>query len=103
MQYILTSEEYQDLKNRAEQSVPNNKLLTECVKIATTTPILYWNNTEPRIWGCPHADLALPVDKRKKWDELGWHWDEAQDIEWCDYCDECIVQHICPATKSWSK
>lgn len=91
MQYILSQEEYDDLKNAAqgrERSIKlaaTKKMQALCTKIADTMPVKFWNNKEAKPWGC-----FLTVEKANP------------DGEW--YCDECPVQEICPSTrKPYSK
>lgn len=84
MQYILSQEEYDELraKQKHEIQLSKSKLQKLCTKIANEMPIKYWSNTEAQPWGC----------KLNKDDDYN---------EW--YCDECPVQDICPAPKSYSK
>jgi hypothetical protein len=82
MQYILTEEEYQKLKEvkSAKELVEKKKLQDFCTMVCNTLPILFWNNKEPRIWGC-----GLTSDHEH-------------------YCDCCPSQEICPSEyKHWSK
>jgi hypothetical protein len=81
MQYILDETEYAEYQKALKQlkKLPSiSTLQITCTKIANTLPIKYWSNTEAEPWGC-----ILTEDN--------WH------------CDECPVQDICPADKSWSK
>jgi hypothetical protein len=76
MQYLLSEFEYLklvDKKNKMLQ-IENEKLQTLCTKIAENTPVLFWDNKTPEIWGCV-------LSKIKK----------------ANYCDNCIVQSICPS------
>ncbi len=82
MQYILTQEEYDELKQTHEdfELKKTRKLQVLCTKIANEMPIKYWGNKEAQPWGCKL--------------------NQNPDTE---YCDECPVQSICPEPKSWSK
>lgn len=44
MQYILTEEEYQELKKKQilELDIQKRKLQKLCTKIANTMPVFYW-------------------------------------------------------------
>lgn len=85
MQYLLTEEEYNSLKNGIE----NNRIeiydtIQElCVQVAELKPVLFWGREEPEIWGCcKHSDNE---------NNYG-------------YCDECPAQSACPDEhKLWSK
>lgn len=80
MQYILTKQEMQDLKDKQDPSMPSKEALQKfCTDIANTFPIKYWGREEATPWKCY---LTL-------------------DDEW--YCDECPCQKVCPADKEWSK
>ncbi len=53
MQYILTQQELDDLRDRAKVSpyMPDRVLLQAvCTKIANEWPVKYWNNKEAHIW-----------------------------------------------------
>ena len=89
MQYILSEEEMQAVRNDREalrelmKVVPNrNKLQKMCTKIADEWPTFTgWDGkSEAEPWGC-----ILTAD--------------------CEhYCDDCPVESICPNEyKSWSK
>ena len=83
MKYILSEKEYKTLVRGSKTQT--EELLLGCIKITCTTPILYWAHTEPEIWGCIDAE-KIGSDK------------------FSSYCDECIVQNICPKkNKKWSK
>lgn len=83
MQYILTQEEYDNLKSIQEAVVHSNKkkLQVLCTKIADTMPVRWgWDSgEEAKPWGCIHST----------------------NHDW--YCDSCPVTEICPSNKSWSK
>lgn len=97
MQYLLTEEEYNNLKTRRayEIRMSKDKLQKLCTKICDTMPVDWgWGgkgqekNIKP--WGCI-------ITAQKRAEEEGDHCHE-----W--YCDECPVQDICPKEyKSWSK
>lgn len=83
MQYILSQEEYDDLKARKslDLKMEKKKLQELCTKIATTMPIKFWGGGEARPWGCPKSGDSM-----------------------MEYCDECPVQDICPNDyKEWSQ
>lgn len=81
MMYILTEEEYVELKQAKSEKIQmsKKKLQTLCTKIANEMPIPH-RGQDPKPWTCIHS----------------------HDFEW--YCDNCPVQEICPETwKKWSK
>ena len=81
MQYILTEQEYNDLKAKQKLSLnlQTDKLQAVCTKIANEYPIKFWGREEASPWGCVFT-------------ETDW------------YCDQCPVQEICPNEfKEWSK
>ena len=88
MQYILTQEEYDALRNnvRVKSLAQTEKMQQLCTKIADTMPIRWtWGpgKETPTPWGC-----IITLEK------------EGQ--EW--YCDECPVREICPSNrKSYSQ
>ena len=80
MQYILTEEEYNELKKKQRYSIElsKNKLQTLCTYIADNMVLTKgWAKGNP--WGC-----ILSTDNEH-------------------YCDECPVQEICPNDKNWSQ
>ncbi len=84
MQYILTEQEYQDLRatQRTQIHLSKTKLQTLCTEIANTMPVsVKWvDNGVPQPWQC------ILTEKHEH------------------YCDECPVQSICPNEhKEWSK
>lgn len=83
MMYILTEQEYGDLRNKQalELKMKKDELQKLCTKIADEMPIRRsWGNADPAPWGCILSSEG----------------------EW--YCDECPVQKICPhPDKEWSK
>lgn len=100
MQYILTEEEYKELKAAQELNVMVNKkkLQRLCTKIANTMPIFYWNKKEAEIWGCIHNEEI----ESDKWEDVTKPGKEVMYSS--EYCDECPVQDICPTEyKRWSK
>lgn len=88
MQYILTQQEFDDLKatQALDLRLKKEALQELCTKIADTMPINRdWCHKEPASpWRC-----IITVSKEGK-----NHW----------YCDDCPVREICPKDyKSWSK
>ena len=83
MQYLLTEEEYANLKTKKRQleDIDKDKLQKLCTEIADAMPVKrHWSN-ETSPWGCILSE------------EHGHH-----------YCDHCPVQKICPYhSKRWSK
>lgn len=80
MQYILTAEEFQQLTSVGDRAKAELKetLQRLCTDVANHKPILYWNNKEPRVWGC----ILIKAS----------------------YCDCCPVRGICPyENKQFSK
>ncbi|QAX97769.1 hypothetical protein ASswx1_124 [Aeromonas phage Asswx_1] len=100
MQYILTEEEYKELKAVQKRNVMDNKkqLQQLCTKIANTMPIFYWGKEEADIWGCIHNEEIDPDE----WEDVTIPGKEVMHTS--GYCDECPVQDICPTEyKRWSK
>lgn len=87
MQYILSQEEYDELKREAlvHLRLSEKKLQTLCTKIANEMPVNWgWGGPDPKPWGCI-------ITKEK---QPGYEW----------YCDSCPVEEICPSNKKhWSK
>ena len=82
MQYILTEKEYIVLNARkAELSrVQEEQLQKVCTMACNNTPVSFWKNDEPKIWGC------ILTEEQEH------------------YCDCCPVQDECPHEyKNWSK
>lgn len=84
MQFILTQEEYAALSNRAEarDKRMDKKFQALCSKIANEMPVKWegWADTqEKKPWGCY-------LTMKEEW-----------------YCDNCPVQEICPARKTYSQ
>lgn len=100
MQYILSEEEYKELKARQELEIMGNKkkLQKLCTKIANTMPVFYWGKKEAGIWGCIHNEEIDDIDY-KDVEILG-----VEVMYTPGYCDECPVKDICPEPrKRWSK
>lgn len=87
MQYILTEEEYKQLKSIQQYHIDVSKMRLQklCSKIANEMPIKFWGRKEAEPWRCCLEEY-VPEDG-------------------CPgYCDECPVQDICPREdKEWSK
>ena len=83
MQFLLTSEEYNDLVSRKTQAInlERHKLQKLCTKIANEMPVKWgWGGPDPKPWKCM-------IDDEQEW-----------------YCDSCPVILICPYDgKSFSK
>lgn len=84
MQYMLTEEEYTELKREhsAKAKAASDRLQEICVLAAQHIPVPHeWSSDKtPRPWGCI---LAKPSP---------------------GYCDDCPVSEICPnPRKEWSK
>lgn len=83
MMYILSEQEYDDLRKKQalDFKVKKDELQKLCTKIANEMPVKWgWGGPDPKPWGCK-------LSERDEW-----------------YCDECPVQTICPSDrKSWSK
>ncbi|QAY01385.1 hypothetical protein ZPAH1_orf00370 [Aeromonas phage ZPAH1] len=99
MQYVLSEEEYKELKAKQEYGIAlsKSKLQKLCTKIANTMPVFYWGNKEAQIWGCV-LNEEIPDDQ---WEEVETPGKEVMYTS--GYCDQCPVQEICPAPKRWSK
>lgn len=83
MQYILSEEEYNELKHKATENINkavkwNQEL---CTKIADEMPVIWgWGGNDYKPWGCILSQSSK------------------------GYCDECPVQDVCPnERKEWSK
>ena len=92
MQYILSEEEYNNLKqnNKQEDAKAKRKLEVFCHMVADTMPLLgWWNETEgvPDPWVCRHT--------RGKPDESGYVEEH--------YCDQCPCRDICPSEQDYSQ
>ena len=85
MQYILTEDEYNELKNRANVHKSQHRIIIQdlCTKLCNSMPVeLSWDKSVKRIWGC-----ILSEGQNKH-----------------DYCDECPCTTECPYEhKNWSK
>lgn len=83
MQYILTEQEYNDLKTLQRKAIEldSQLLQTLCTKVANEMPIIWgWGGEDAKPWGCI-------LTKKHEW-----------------YCDSCPVETICPNQfKEWSK
>ena len=81
MQYILTEEEYAELKKvkRIRENKDKEVLLKTCQLAADHIPIIYPNSKELAPWGCIRTETNI-------------------------YCDNCPVEYLCPYEfKIWSK
>jgi hypothetical protein len=80
MQYILTEQEYNELKVH-QYKITRDKLQALCTKIAETMPVeVSWRSGSPEPWGCILDSIHGGC------------------------CDECPVQDICPnEDKEWSQ
>jgi hypothetical protein len=94
MQYILTEEEYKDLKSAADRGrrleghitvhMTTKQLQALCTKIAVTMPVKWgWGGPDPKPWGCLLTQRA-EAEKQGNFDPEVW------------YCDSCPVQNLCP-------
>lgn len=84
MQYILTQEEYDRLKEKARPRIliSDKQLQILCTKIANEMPVKWgWGGPDPKPWTC------IRNEENRDW-----------------YCDKCPVQTICPnPDKEWSQ
>lgn len=84
MQYILTQQEYDELRERKQHHIKleRSKLQALCTKIANEMPVKWgWGGSDPKPWGCRLSD---------------------EEGDW--YCDKCPVTEICPSDeKDWSQ
>ena len=85
MQYVLTQEELDELKNKRDKDNFDHMkgVQTICTNLANHMPIKFWDNDEAKIWGCIKGDA----------DGGNGH----------GYCDECPARGLCPAQKHYSK
>lgn len=86
MQYILTEDEFEDLKSKARRmsAAATKKINDLCMEVAMHKPVrLPWNDEEsPKVpWGCIH---------RKEPPHM-------------EHCDGCPVREICTLDKNYSK
>ena len=82
MQYLLTEEEYWELKSKNEKAAEKLKATIQdlCTRVADNEPVdVYWNEEAKEPWGCI-------LTKKDEW-----------------YCDKCPVQKACPHGKNYSK
>ena len=91
MQYILTEDEYEELKSQQKEfNLAKTKRLQKlCTKICDTMPV------QPRWKKDPFTGKLEPPEP---W---GCILSVKDDNEW--FCDECPVQEICPGDKNYSK
>lgn len=84
MQYVLTQEEYDELKDVVKMVEEANKKMLQnlCTRVAQLEPVIGWDTRcDPQPWGC----------------ELG-----SDTEELC--CDKCPVRTVCPCDdKEFSK
>jgi hypothetical protein len=82
MQFLLSEEEYNQLKNkRIElQERDKKKLQAFCTMVANSLPVKFRGRKEAEIWGCirnkEDDNHNLPAS--------------------CGYCDQCPSVEICP-------
>lgn len=109
MQYILSEQEYQDLKESASNSIHIDVIADHCVKLACTIPVRGWWNedlAEPTPWGCPncwrrHSNQKLRDAIKQQIDY--YEPEEYQGDDYVEYCDDCPMQALCPLQKRYSK
>ena len=86
MQYILTQQEYDDLRRAqgALETVKKEALQKLCTEAANHIPVKRWGRTsDSRPWGCILDGESPNYD---------------------GYCDECPAQAVCPhEDKDWSQ
>lgn len=105
MQYILSEEEYRELKKKQSIQIQmdKKKLQELCTKIANTTPVFYWGREEASIWGCIHNEHRELDD----YNDVICEEDVPKGVPiqtTSGYCDECPVLDICPENnKRFSK
>jgi len=85
MQYLLTVEEYYELKQKADKVLLEHKekLQELCTLAAMYVPVERpWmgDDSEPSPWGCILSEEHDP-----------------------GYCDDCPSQKLCPSSKKYSK
>lgn len=88
MQFLLSEEEYNQLKNKQIelQEKDKKKLQTFCTMVANNLPVKFWGRKEATIWGCI-LNKVLDGEPAS-----------------CGYCDECPSVNICPCDrKDFSK
>jgi len=88
MQFLLSEEEYNQLKSkRIElQEKDKRKLQTFCTMVANSLPVKFWDRKEAEIWGCVlnKETTGQPAS--------------------CGYCDQCPSVDMCPyENKDFSK
>lgn len=92
MQYLLTSNEYHELKDLGDKELAAIKATLQdlCTKVADHMPVK-WG------WGPPYGEDGKSLDVPKPWGCI-----LSTDREW--YCDKCPVRQVCPyERKNWSK
>lgn len=92
MQYILTEEEYNKLKEAAtaKRVAQDKKLASFCQKVADEMPIHGWH--------AEHCDNAIILDGEK-----AAPWGCVHSLDYEGYCDDCPCIEVCPMPKNHSK
>ena len=111
MQRLLTEDEYQELVQRGNKAVEDQRQLLNklCMQVANATMISYTHLEEKLPHGCVHNNDLI----QDKLDESGLICDS---LEWDileetleilnplqDHCDNCPVLEVCTLTHSYSK
>lgn len=74
MQILLTEDEYNELKNKADRSIEYSDLQLLCTLAANHVPVQRnWDKDNVSPWGCILDDVTNP-----------------------EYCDDCPAEEICP-------
>jgi hypothetical protein len=108
MQYILSEEEYQELRGAGKCQIDerDEALATKCVKLACSIKItLDWGRWRyrPTPWGCPYFYKKYTKEETRDKYEIQLDEDEYNGDDYVECCDECPVQTICPLHKKWSQ
>ena len=97
MQFILTEEEYNNLKkeNKEELARMRKVVNTLCMDVARYKPTFKgWSGAEePHPWGCHHIDYSDGKNPPSAYSDDACY----------GYCDECPVQHACTLSKEYSQ
>lgn len=94
MQYILTQEEYDDLKKKREalEHIERKELQKLCTKIANEMPVEQTDFHGGSRRSTPNYCILDGDGKRDHYESN------------TEYCDDCPVKKICPYPyKEWSK
>lgn len=112
MQYILSEEEYQALKQKSKDAKADadKNLADVCMKTAQTAYVKVSWSGEFQIWGCVHTPCPkcgeTPREGEFECDCFENMSERAYDRlmdKVAPYCDECVMEKVCPMQHRYSK